>query len=171
MGKRRRRGPYWVRSCPAIALGRRGCRRALRRAWGDRNALVAIITQHAGALIVVVAFIVVSMTLYVMGDGLPYVTDNNETFSSLNHAHNLWTFDFFRSFGLADEAASPDPAAHPVVHSHQGNFPRLFAFLIYVLGARSAESQILVTTLTIGVASVLMAYSFFRRRGASCSPQ
>src|SRR6202008_1622904 len=62
-----------------------------------------------------------------------------------------------------DEAASPNASAHPVVHSHQGNFPRLFAFLIYVLGARTAASQILVTTLTIGTASVLMAYAFLRR--------
>jgi hypothetical protein len=129
----------------------------------DESPLLAFVEQHAGECIVVVAFLAVSMTLFVMGAGIPYVMDNNETFSSLNHAHNLWNFDFFRSYGLADEAASPDAAAHPVVHSHQGNFPRLFAFLIYVLGARSAESQILVTTLTIGVASVLMAYTFFRR--------
>ena len=97
------------------------------------------------------------------GHGIPYVMDNNETFSTLNHAHNLWTFDFFRSFGLTDEAASPDPGAHPVIHTHQGNFPRLFGFLLYALGARSAESQIWITTMTIGTASVLMGYFFFRR--------
>jgi hypothetical protein len=129
----------------------------------DKSPLLTFAARHVGELIVVAAFIAVSAALFVMGDGLPYVTDNNETFSSLNHAYNLWHFDFFRSYGLADEAASPYAAAHPVVHSHQGNFPRLFAFLIYVLGSRSAESQILVTTLTIGVASILMAYTFFRR--------
>ncbi len=128
----------------------------------DKSPLLTFAARHVGELIVVAAFIAVSTALFVMGDGIPYVTDNNETFSSLNHAYNLWHFDFFRSYGLADEAASPYAAAHPVVHTHQGNFPRLFAFLIYVLGARSAESQILVTTLTIGVASVLMAYTFFR---------
>src|SRR5262245_3601326 len=89
--------------------------------------------------------------------------DNNESFSALNHAYNLWHFDFFRSYGLTDEAVSPDPAAHPYLHTHQGNFPRLFALVLYALGARSIESQILITTMTVGVASVLMAYYFFRR--------
>ncbi len=137
----------------------------------DRHALIAFAARHAGALVVVAAFIAVSTALFVMGDGIPYVMDNNETFSSLNHALQPVEFDFFKSYGLADEAASPYPAAHPVVHSHQGNFPRLFAFLIYVLGARSAESQILVTTLTIGVASVLMAYAFFDGWGVSSLPR
>lgn len=97
------------------------------------------------------------------GGGVPYVMDNNESFSSLNHAHNLWSFDFFRSFGLTDEAVSPSGAAHPVVHSHQGNFPRLFSFLIYVLGARSVEAQIWLTTMTVGTFTIALVYNFFRR--------
>jgi len=101
--------------------------------------------------------------LILRGNSIPYVMDNNESFSALNHAYNLWHFDFFRSYGLTDEAVSPDPAAHPYVHTHQGNFPRLFAFVLYALGARSIESQILLTTMTVGLASVLMAYCFFRR--------
>jgi hypothetical protein len=101
--------------------------------------------------------------LILRGNNIPYVMDNNESFSALNHAYNLWHFDFFRSYGLTDESVSPDPAAHPYVHTHQGNFPRLFAFVLYALGARSIESQILLTTMTIGIASVLMAYCFFRR--------
>ena len=101
--------------------------------------------------------------LIVRGHGIPYVMDNNELFSALNHAYNLWHFDFFRSYGVTDEAVSPDPAAHPVAHTHQGNFPRLFAFVLYALGARSIESQIWITTMTVGIASVLMAYCFFRR--------
>ena len=96
-------------------------------------------------------------------DFLPYVMDNNETFSSLWHAANLYEFGVSRSWGLADEAFSPHPAAHPYVHTHQGNFPRLFAFLIYVLGARSAEAQIAVTTFTVGVAALVLAYLFFER--------
>ena len=103
----------------------------------------------------------------IQGGGLPYVTDGNETYSSMVHAYNLWHFDFFTSFGLADEAVSPDPAAHPMIHTHQGNFPRLFAFLLYALGARGAESQIWITTLTVGAASVLIANAFFRRIGGS----
>ena len=45
----------------------------------------------------------------------------------------------------------------------QGNFPRLFSFLLYAVGARTAESQILITSLTIGTAAVLIGYSFLRR--------
>ncbi|MCC7368892.1 MAG: hypothetical protein IT306_10745 [Chloroflexi bacterium] len=97
-------------------------------------------------------------------DRLPYVYDNTETFSALWHAHNLYTFDFFTSWGLTDEAYGPEPAAHPFVHSHQGNFPRLFAYLIYALGARTAESQIVVTTFTIGIAAVVFAFEFLARR-------
>jgi hypothetical protein len=116
-----------------------------------------------GIAIILIVYIIWYGFLILHGNGIPYVMDNNESFSSLNHAYNLWNFDFFRSYGLTDEAVSPDPAAHPYVHTHQGNFPRLFAFVLYALGARSIESQILLTTMTIGIASVLMGYYFFRR--------
>ena len=119
--------------------------------------------DQTGLIIVALSYVLVTCALIWAGHGIPYVGDNNETFSSLNHARNLWTFDFWSSAGLTDEAVSPDPAAHPVLHTHQGNFPRLFAFLLYALGARSAESQILITSLTIGTASVLIGYSFLRR--------
>ncbi|GIW80455.1 MAG: hypothetical protein KatS3mg105_2262 [Gemmatales bacterium] len=102
-------------------------------------------------------------TLLVCTDGLPYVLDNNESYSSLWHAYNLRNFDFWQSFGLADEACSPDPKAHPYLHTHQGNFPRLFAFAIYCLGARTIESQIVVTTFTIGLATIFMGFHFFSR--------
>ena len=115
--------------------------------------------------ILLVAYAILYSALIVAGHGIPYVMDNNETFSALNHAYNLWHFDFFKSYGLTDEAMSPDPAAHPVVHTHQGNFPRLFAFLLFALGARSPESQIWLTTMSVGAASVVMAYLFFRRLG------
>src|SRR5262249_9172871 len=39
-----------------------------------------------------------------------------------------------------------------------------FAFLIYVLGARSIQSQIIVTTFTIGVLGIFLIYEFFSRR-------
>jgi hypothetical protein len=94
---------------------------------------------------------------------LPYVMDNNESFSSLWHASNLYNFGPSKTFGLADESFSPDLPAHPYVHTHQGNFPRIFAFLIYVLGARTIETQIGVTTLTVGFATMLLAYRFFSR--------
>jgi hypothetical protein len=96
-------------------------------------------------------------------DGLPYVLDNNESFSTLLHATNMYTFGISKSFGITDEATGPNPEAHPYVHTHQGNFPRIFGFLIYALGARTIESQIVVTTFTVGTLVVLMAYHVFAR--------
>jgi len=83
-----------------------------------------------GVAIILIVYVAWYGFLILRGNGIPYVMDNNESFSALNHAYNLWHFDFFRSFGLTDEAVSPDPAAHPYVHTHQGNFPRLFAFVL-----------------------------------------
>jgi hypothetical protein len=122
-----------------------------------------LVKYHATTVALVALYVALYSHLIIQGGGIPYVMDNNETFSALNHARNLWNFDFFQSFGLADEAVSPFPAAHPMVHTHQGNFPRLFSFLLFALGARTAESQIWITTFTVGLASVLMAKSFFRR--------
>jgi hypothetical protein len=113
--------------------------------------------------ILLLAYCVVFGWFLSASDFLPYVMDANETFSSLTHAYNLFHFDFWQSFGLTDEAASTDPAAHPVLHTHQGNFPRIFSFAVYVLGARSIESQVVVTTFTVGITGVGFAYCFFRR--------
>ena len=95
--------------------------------------------------------------------GLPYVLDNNETFSSLVHATNILRFGVRETFGLTDEAYGLDPAQHPYVYSHQGNFPRLYALLLYVLGAQTAEAQIVATTFTVGLVGLLFAYNYFSR--------
>src|SRR6267142_3374583 len=116
-------------------------------------------------------FLVLLLLLYAAAYGwilvstgfMPYVMDNNESFSVLVHASNMYHFSFWKSFGLTDEAYGSDPAAHPFVHTHQGNMPRLFGFLIYILGARSIESQIVITTAVIGTLSVLMMYLYFTK--------
>ena len=95
--------------------------------------------------------------------GLPYVLDNNETFSSLVHATNMLRFGLRGTLGLTDEAYGPEPAQHPYVYTHQGNFPRFYALLLYLLGARTAEAQIFVTTFTVGLAGLLFAYHYFSR--------
>ena len=56
-------------------------------------------------------------------EAFPFVCDNNETFSSLWHAHNLFHYPFWETYGVTEEASSPHPEAHPMVHTHQGNFP------------------------------------------------
>ena len=96
-------------------------------------------------------------------NGLPYVLDNNESFSSLWHASNLFRYGLGESFGITDESYGAHAAAHPYVYTHQGNFPRIFALLIYAMGARTAESQIIVTTFTVGAAALGLAYKFFAR--------
>jgi len=93
--------------------------------------------------------------------GLPYVMDNNETYSSIAHARSIENFGIDKSFGLADEVFSPNINASPFVHSHQGNYPRLFSWVIHKMGANSPESQIKITTFTIGLGALLAAFFFF----------
>jgi hypothetical protein len=87
--------------------------------------------------------------------------DNNESFSAFVHAANLHHFPLSRTLGLTDEAFSPDAAAHPYVYTHQGNFPRVFAFILYAFGARTIESHIVITTFTVGLFSVFLLYHYF----------
>ena len=111
--------------------------------------------------LVLVSYLAVYGGLLLRTGGLPYVLDNNESFSSLWHAANLFNYGIGNGYGLADEAFAFHASAHPYVHTHQGNFPRLFAYLIYLFGARSIEAQIIVTTFTVGLAATVLAYRFF----------
>ena len=101
--------------------------------------------------------------IFAVSDFLPYIMDNNETFSSIIHAKNIYNFGLANSFGLTDESYGITAASHPFVYTHQGNFPRFPALFFYALGATSAESQILIHTFMIGLASIVMAYYFFSR--------
>lgn len=120
-------------------------------------------TYWVGLLIVALSYVVLYAYFLASNDYLPFVTDNGESFSSLWHAANLYHFGFGTTFGVTDEAYGFEAAAHPYVYTHQGNFPRLFAFAIYALGARSIQAQIIVSTFVIGGLSVLLAYHFFAR--------
>ena len=101
--------------------------------------------------------------ILVSTDYFPYVLDNNESFSVLWHSYNLANFDFFKSFGVTDDVYSIDESAHPFAHTHQGNWPRVFGYLIFQLGATTVESQIFVTTATIGLLSFYFCYHFFAK--------
>ncbi|MCE7527860.1 hypothetical protein [Polynucleobacter sp. IMCC 30228] len=89
--------------------------------------------------------------------------DANETYSVYWHSYNLLHFDLLKSFGLTDEAYGFSSAAHPYMHTHQGNMPRLFGALIYFLGATSIEAQVLITTFFIGTLSLIFSYLSLRR--------
>lgn len=114
-------------------------------------------------ILVFTVYILLYGWLLTSSEFVPYVMDGNESYSSLVHAYNLYNFDITKSFGLSDEAASPATAAHPFNYTHQGNFPRLFAYLIYLLGARDIESQIVVSTFTVGLAGIVFGFVFFCR--------
>ena len=94
---------------------------------------------------------------------LPYVFDNNETFSSLVHAKSLYDFGWSFAYGLTDESFGISPESHPYVYTHQGNFPRIYAYFLYCLGFRSTEWQIIVTTFTVGVAGIWFCYHYFSK--------
>ncbi len=126
--------------------------------------MASALSHRVGLAVVLTVYVLLYGTMLVATDFVPYVLDNNESFSSLNHARNLIEFGAAESFGLADEAVSPEADAHPFVHTHQGNLPRLFSSLLYLFGARSIELQIAITTFTIGLAVVAMAFTFFARR-------
>lgn len=127
----------------AIPLNGRG---TLTSFWGLFWILVCLHQLYYGWFMVRSSFV-------------PYVMDGNETFSVWWHAHNLYTFSFWKSFGLTDEAFSFNESAHPFFHTHQGNMPRLFGVLIYSLGARTVEAQVLVTTLIIGNLTLFFCYA------------
>jgi hypothetical protein len=116
-----------------------------------------------GLGILVLAYVVSLGWLLAYTEGLPYVLDNNETFSSLVHARNVHHFGVRETFGLTDESYGLEPAQHPYVYTHGGNFPRFYALFLYTLGARTAEAQIVVTTFTVGLIGLLFAYQFFSR--------
>ena len=116
-----------------------------------------------GLIIVILSYALVLGWFLESTRGLPYVLDNNETFSSLVHATNMLRFGLRETLGLTDEAYGLEPAQHPYVYTHQGNFPRFYALLLYLLGARTAEAQIFVTTFTVGLAGLLFAYHYFSR--------
>jgi len=75
---------------------------------------------------------------------LPYVFDNNETFSSLIHAKNIDKYGVSETFGLTDESYAITEDGHPFVYTHQGNFARQYTLLLIKLGIESPESHIIM---------------------------
>jgi hypothetical protein len=119
-----------------------------------------------GLTVVILSYCVIHLSLLVCTDFMPYGMDNNETWSNLGHAKNLFDYGFSKNKGLADEAceySGHNPLAHPLVHTHEGNFPRLWATLLYALWFRSAHAQITITTFSISLLGLLSAYGLTRR--------
>jgi len=94
---------------------------------------------------------------------IPYVFDNNETFSALTHARNMAMFGFKTTFGLTDETFSILPSAHPFVYTHQGNFPRFYTYILYIMGFETFGCQVFITTFTIGFAGLIFCHQFISK--------
>lgn len=97
----------------------------------------------------------------VASEGLPYVSDGNESFSTYTHAQNMLRFGLWSTVGLTDEANSPDPGAHPYVYTHQGNFPRFISWILLLVGIQPIEWHIALVSLVVGLASTYLCYRFF----------
>ncbi len=116
--------------------------------------------------IIVLVYILLYAAFLLSTNLLPYAMDNNETWSNLGHAKNAYDYGFTKSKGLADEAhdyTGNHPEMHPLVHTHQGNFPRLLPTFLYYCGLHSPESHILILTFTVGLAGVMAAYFLIAR--------
>ena len=111
-------------------------------------------------LAVLLAYVAIFGGILVYSDFLPFTFDNNESFSAFWHARNLFEYGIANSSGLADEAFSYSAAAHPYAYTHAGASPRLFAYLLYVVGIRTVEAQITFTVFSVGLAAFWLAYRF-----------
>jgi hypothetical protein len=116
-------------------------------------------------LAVLAIYLLLFGSLLLWTRGYPYALDNNESYSSLWHARSLFENGVAQTKGLTDEVFAHHPEASPYIHSHQGNFPRLFTFVLYSLGLRTIGPQIWVTTFTVGLAALWLAFHFLSRIG------
>jgi hypothetical protein len=101
--------------------------------------------------------------LLAASSGLPYVTDNNESFSMFVHANNMIRFGFWHGALLSDEAYGRQSEAHPYVYTHEGNFPRFFVYVLMRLGIIRIEWQIAITAVLVGSATIYLCFQFFSR--------
>ena len=50
-----------------------------------------------------------------------------------------------------------------MVYTHQGNFPRLYVFLLNSLGVATVRGEIVATLITVGLATIVLAFIFLLR--------
>lgn len=127
--------------------------------WFGR-ALGQFAQLDAAWLVVLFSYFAVFGGMLVYSDFLPFTFDNNESFAAYLHARNMYEFGIVSSSGLPDESLSNDAAANPYLYTHAGASPRLFAYVLYVLGARTVELQLAVTAFTVGLLAFWFVYRF-----------
>ncbi len=136
-----------------------------KKMWNSpRQSLKSPRRDHMTALVVVfLAHTILYGWLLLKSEGVPYVMDGNESYCTWWHAYSLNEFPLSKTCGLANEALSRSVSAQAVVHTHQGNWPRIPAAVVYWLGIKSLESQIAVTTLLLGGVVAMLIFSSFAR--------
>jgi hypothetical protein len=108
----------------------------------------------------VVPLVVVARMWLVTG-GLPYNTDSNESFSAYVQGQSMLHFDPWANSFLPDDATGRHAGAHPFTYTHGPNLPRYFSVLLYLLGARGLEWQILISAIVSTLLSLwFIAQSF-----------
>ncbi|MDB2703587.1 hypothetical protein N9Y70_02465 [Methylophilaceae bacterium] len=112
-------------------------------------------------LILFLYFAIFGSVIY-LSNGIPFIFDNNESFSAWWHAYNSINFGFTDSYGLADESFSYDKEAHPFAYTHAGTMPRLWVEILFRIGFPSIESQIVITCFSIGLLAILFSWNFFK---------
>ena len=131
--------------------------RTAGRAWAVRT-----VSRHWAMLIVLIP---IAFTFYtwVISDGVPYFTDGNETYSAYAHGRNMFLFHPLANSLLTDDAVGLNPTEHPFTYTHQGNLPRYFTYLLFLVGISSIKWQVLIAALLSICLSFWFAYRLFQR--------
>src|SRR5262249_46810156 len=111
-----------------------------------------------------VFFLGVTAALCVIGNGIPYGYDGAESYLSYLEGYNAATFPGLNPL-LADTAASPDPAAHPLyAPDSQGLFARLVSQAFIHVGISDIGAQE-AFAVAVTVAALLFAIGVLNRMG------
>lgn len=103
----------------------------------------------------------VVLKMWLVTGGLPYNTDSNESFSAYVQAQSMIHFNSWANAFLPDDATGYHAAAHPFTYTHGPNLPRYFSALMYLMGIRSLEWQILISAVVSTLLSLwFIAQSF-----------
>ncbi len=107
--------------------------------------------------------VAVIASILIYAQGLPYVTDGNESFSAYRHARSLLQWGPTLAMGLTDEATTDERAGHPYIYTHEGNFPRFFSTVLLLLRIDAIEWHIVLASLLVGGASAYLCFRLFSR--------
>lgn len=110
-------------------------------------------------IILLTNIVVTNLFIYLywrLGNGIPYLFDNNESFTTYLHAQNLLEYGFSKTAGLADESTSNLLEGHPFLYTHAGTFPRFVSYILLVFTIDSLKLHILILSiLVVSISNVI----------------